>query len=373
MAELELTHISKWYTDGRKSERLKAIDDISFTVKDKEFMVIVGPSGCGKSTLLRMIAGLEEIGEGTLAMDGKRINGLDPRDRDIAMVFQNYALYPHMTVYDNMAFGLRLKHIRRKEIHERVMETAIMLEMEEVLERKPKTLSGGQRQRVAIGRAIIRRPEVFLFDEPLSNLDAKLRSQMRIELQKLHRTINATMVYVTHDQTEAMTLGTRIAVLNKGRLMQLDTPLHLYNYPNNKFVASFIGSPTMNFLRGSIQKLNSYIFVHESSDCKILLGPVLAPSLLKYLNKPVTLGIRPEHICICEEDTEGPDCSLNVVAYENMGNEQFVYLALAQHVLVVRRPPRETITFGLPKGIRFLTDKIIYMDESDGQVIKING
>ena len=228
MAEVTLQNISKVYDDVDKERgRKKAVDDISFTVHDKEFMVIVGPSGCGKSTLLRMIAGLEEISEGSLTIDGKRMNDLSPRDRDIAMVFQNYALYPHMTVYDNMAFGLKLKNFSKKEIKERVMQTAKLLEIEDELYRKPKTLSGGQRQRVAIGRAIIRRPKVFLFDEPLSNLDAKLRSQMRIELQKLHREINATMIYVTHDQTEAMTLGNRIAVLNKGKLMQLDTPLHL--------------------------------------------------------------------------------------------------------------------------------------------------
>src|SRR4029078_8344039 len=268
MAEVTLQKISKVYDDIDKQHgRKKAIEDISFTVHDKEFMVIVGPSGCGKSTLLRMIAGLEDISEGTLAIDGKRMNDLDPRDRDIAMVFQNYALYPHMTVYDNMAFGLKLKKIKKSEIKERVMQTAKMLEIEDELFRKPKTLSGGQRQRVAIGRAIIRRPKVFLFDEPLSNLDAKLRSQMRIELQRLHREINATMIYVTHDQTEAMTLGHRMAVLNKCRLMQIDTPMQLYNNPDNKFVAGFIGSPAMNFIKGTIQYQNGYFFAHENEEC----------------------------------------------------------------------------------------------------------
>ena len=262
MAEVILDHLSKTYSPNKKNNASpKAIDDISFTVHDKEFMVIVGPSGCGKSTLLRMIAGLEEIGSGTLSIDGKKINNLSPRDRDIAMVFQNYALYPHMTVYDNMAFGLKLKHFSKSEIKTRVMQTAQLLEIQDELQRKPKTLSGGQRQRVAIGRAIIRRPKVFLFDEPLSNLDAKLRSQMRIELQKLHRAINATMIYVTHDQTEAMTLGNRIAVLNRGKLMQLDTPLHLYNHPANKFVAGFIGSPAMNFIKGIVQDQDGYYFI----------------------------------------------------------------------------------------------------------------
>jgi multiple sugar transport system ATP-binding protein len=374
MAEVSLEHISKVYPGNKKKTAAsKAIDDISFTVHDKEFMVIVGPSGCGKSTLLRMIAGLEEIGEGTLSIDGKKMNDLDPRDRDIAMVFQNYALYPHMTVYDNMAFGLKLKRFNKKEIRERVMQTAQLLEMEEVLDRKPKTLSGGQRQRVAIGRAIIRRPKVFLFDEPLSNLDAKLRSQMRIELQKLHREINATMIYVTHDQTEAMTLGNRIAVLNKGKLMQLDTPLHLYNSPANKFVAGFIGSPTMNFLKGSIQKEGDYYFMHESENCKISLGSVLPPLLENYIGKTILTGIRPEHIFLCEDDANPgiADCTLKVMAYENMGNEQLVYLSLANQTLIVRRAPRETVDIGKEKEIRFLKDKIIYIDELSGEVISI--
>ena len=283
MAEVTIEHISKTYPASNKNmATAKAINDVSFSVRDKEFMVMVGPSGCGKSTLLRMIAGLEEIQEGTLTIDGKRMNDLDPRDRDIAMVFQNYALYPHMTVYENMAFGLKLKRFSKVEIRERVLQTARLLEMEEVLNRKPKTLSGGQRQRVAIGRAIIRRPKVFLFDEPLSNLDAKLRSQMRIELQKLHREINATIIYVTHDQTEAMTLGNRIAVLNQGKLMQLDTPQNLYNNPDNKFVAGFIGSPAMNFINGTIQEKTGYFFIPESAAFELFLGATLAPALEMY-------------------------------------------------------------------------------------------
>src|SRR4029079_2566278 len=294
MAEVTLKNISKVYEDNKKGEKPKAIDDISFTVHDKEFMVIVGPSGCGKSTLLRMIAGLEEIDGGTLSIDGKRINDLSPRDRDIAMVFQNYALYPHMTVYDNMAFGLKLKKFSRAEIKERVMQAAKLLEIEDELYRKPKTLSGGQRQRVAIGRAIIRRPKVFLFDEPLSNLDAKLRSQMRIELQKLHREINATMIYVTHDQTEAMTLGNRIAVLSKGKLMQLDTPMHLYKNPNNRFVAGFIGSPTINFIKGNLKKKEGYFFLEASPGCTIPLGSEVPATLANLAGNELEIGIRPE-------------------------------------------------------------------------------
>src|SRR5579862_8847921 len=371
MAEVILDHLSKTYPSNKKNHASpKAIDDISFTVQDKEFMVIVGPSGCGKSTLLRMIAGLEEIGGGTLSIDGKRINDLSPRDRDIAMVFQNYALYPHMTVYDNMAFGLKLKHFSKSEIKTRVTQTAELLEITDELQRKPKTLSGGQRQRVAIGRAIIRRPKVFLFDEPLSNLDAKLRSQMRIELQKLHRGINATMIYVTHDQTEAMTLGNRIAVLNKGKLMQLNSPLHLYNNPANKFVAGFIGSPAMNFLKGTIQNQDGYYFIHESISCRIFLGHDIPAALSRYTGKILQIGVRPEHILICEEnDDPAADCSLQVIAYENMGNEQLVYFSLAKQTLIARRPPLQVIDAGKEKGIRFLKEKLIYFDEISGEVI----
>jgi len=375
MAEVILEHISKTYSGEKKNNTApKAIDDISFTVYDKEFMVIVGPSGCGKSTLLRMIAGLDDISSGTLSIDGKKINDLSPKDRDIAMVFQNYALYPHMTVYDNMAFGLKLKRCSKSEIKARVMQTAQLLEIEDELQRKPKTLSGGQRQRVAIGRAIIRRPKVFLFDEPLSNLDAKLRTQMRIELQRLHRKIDATMIYVTHDQTEAMTLGNRIAVLNKGKLMQLDTPLHLYNNPANKFVAGFIGSPAMNFLKGKIQKQDGYYFIHESADCRIYLGPAVPEVLETYINKPIQLGIRPEHVFVCEENDKqtNPDCTLQVIAYENTGNEQLIYLSFADQTLIARRPPLDTMEAGKEKGICFLKDKMVYLDNESGEVIHVN-
>jgi len=379
MAELTLDHISKIYPGNartrssnartsfdpthanparpsadpahadpaRRDTPPKAVDNISFTVKDKEFMVIVGPSGCGKSTLLRMIAGLEDISEGVLSIDGKRINELSPKDRDIAMVFQNYALYPHMTVYDNLAFGLRLKHCSKPEIRTRVTQTAELLEIQDMLHRKPKLLSGGQRQRVAIGRAIIRRPKIFLFDEPLSNLDAKLRTQMRIELQKLHRKIGATIVYVTHDQTEAMTLGDRIAVMSKGKLMQLDTPMKLYNTPLNKFVAGFIGSPSMNFLKGSSEN--------------------------------ITMGIRPEHVLISTlpHDTPIHNTSPNdppihqceVIAVENMGNEQLIYMSLAGQTVIARRPPLGSIAAGATVWIRFIPDQIYYIDEITGLVL----
>jgi multiple sugar transport system ATP-binding protein len=268
-----------------------------------------------------------------------------------------------------MAFGLKLKNYSKIEIKERVMQTAQLLEIEDELYRKPKSLSGGQRQRVAIGRAIIRRPKVFLFDEPLSNLDAKLRSQMRIELQKLHRDINATMIYVTHDQTEAMTLGHRIAVLNKGKLMQLDTPLHLYSNPANKFVAGFIGSPSMNFLQGAIEHEGDYFFTHETEDCKISLGSVLTSGLEKYVGSKILIGIRPEDIFIIEDAGANSDCKLKLLAYENMGNEQLVYLSLANQTLIARRPPSETVDIGSEIGIKFSRDKIIFMDVESGKVI----
>jgi multiple sugar transport system ATP-binding protein len=372
MAEVTLQHISKVYDDNKKdTSKPKTIDDVSFTVHDKEFMVLVGPSGCGKSTLLRMIAGLEDITEGELTIDGIRVNEKDPQDRDLAMVFQNYALYPHMTVYENMAFGLRLKRYSKKEIKDRVLQTAALLELEEELHRKPKSLSGGQRQRVAIGRAIIRRPKVFLFDEPLSNLDAKLRSQMRIELQKLHREINATMIYVTHDQVEAMTLGNRIAVLNKGKLMQLDTPIHLYHHPENKFVAGFIGSPAMNFIKGSIQNENGIIFKSDEGKCKIHFN-VLPEQLKDHIDKPLEIGIRPEHILIKENNSESnrdADCTLEVSAFENTGNEQLVYFNLQEKPLIVRCEPKEDVGFGHLKALYFSKDKIIFINTKNGKVL----
>ena len=372
MAEVTLQNISKIYDDVDKERgRKKAIEDISFTVHDKEFLVIVGPSGCGKSTLLRMIAGLEEISEGTLGIDGKIINDLSPRDRDIAMVFQNYALYPHMTVYDNMAFGLKLKNYSKADIKERVMQTAKLLEIEDELFRKPKTLSGGQRQRVAIGRAIIRRPKVFLFDEPLSNLDAKLRSQMRIELQKLHREINATIIYVTHDQTEAMTLGTRIAVLNKGKLMQLDTPMHLYKNPDNKFVAGFIGSPTMNFIEGNLEKENDNYFIQEKNNYKISLGSVIPGTLATKTGKLVEIGIRPENLVVSENKTSSPgEFILEVMAFENMGNEQLIYLELNGKTLIARRSAQDVVELGEKLLVTFPQDKIIFINPEDGEVFK---
>ena len=249
------------------------------------------------------------------------------------------------------------------------MQTAELLEITDELQRKPKALSGGQRQRVAIGRAIIRRPKVFLFDEPLSNLDAKLRSQMRIELQRLHREINATMIYVTHDQVEAMTLGNRIAVLKKGQLMQIDTPMNLYNHPHNKFVAGFIGSPTMNFLKGTIQYQNGYFFIHETSACKFLLGIEISNALKNYINKPIEIGIRPEDVFISENDNTKPDCILKIMAFENMGNEQLVYFSLPNQTLIARRTSRDNLELNTEKGITFSKNNIVYFDENGNVIV----
>jgi multiple sugar transport system ATP-binding protein len=370
MAEVALQNIVKVYDSaGKKGGQKVAVNDISITVQDKEFMVLVGPSGCGKSTLLRMIAGLEDISSGTLLLDGKRINDVGPRDRDIAMVFQNYALYPHMTVYDNMAFGLKLRNFKKAEIRERVMQAAKLLEIEEELFRKPNALSGGQRQRVAIGRAIVRRPKVFLFDEPLSNLDAKLRSQMRIELQKLHREINATMIYVTHDQVEAMTLGNRIAVLNKGELMQVDSPLHLYHAPANKFVATFIGTPAMNIITGSLRcEKEHYYFFDESETFRINLGNYVSEDLKNYLNQKIQAGVRPEDVLL-SDNLNTPQAYLNVLAYENMGNEQLIYLTFGDSVLIARRSSSETINVGDEMAVNFVVNKIFFFDYNNGERI----
>ncbi|MBZ9711668.1 ABC transporter ATP-binding protein [Deinococcus multiflagellatus] len=286
MADVVLEHINKRY--GTKHH---AVKDFNLHIQDREFMVFVGPSGCGKSTTLRMIAGLEDISEGILKIGDRVVNDVPPKDRDIAMVFQNYALYPHMNVYENMAFGLKLRKTPKAEIDKRVREAAKILQIEHLLGRKPKELSGGQRQRVAMGRAIVREPKVFLMDEPLSNLDAKLRVEMRSQISQLHRRLGATIVYVTHDQVEAMTLGNRIVVMRDGVIMQVDTPMNLYDFPQNKFVAGFIGSPSMNFLSGKV--VNGEFVIGES---RVSAMGRLAQSLKPYEGKDVLMGIRPEHL-----------------------------------------------------------------------------
>lgn len=336
MAEVILKNIRKVY-----DKDVVAVENANIEIKDQEFVVLVGPSGCGKSTTLRMIAGLEEITGGEISIDGTIVNDVPPKDRDIAMVFQNYALYPHMNVYQNMAFGLKLRKYPKDEIEARVQEAADILGIQDLLERKPKALSGGQRQRVAVGRAIVRKPKVFLFDEPLSNLDAKLRVQMRTEISKLHTRLGATMVYVTHDQVEAMTMGDRIVVMRDGLIQQIDKPLHLYNKPVNQFVAGFIGSPSMNFIRGKLAANGSGL-VFDEGNVQLALPTDHGQQLGSYLGREVTLGIRPEDIH--DPDTIGRnvetvEIAAKVEVVEPMGNEVFLNLTTGKTAFVARVDP----------------------------------
>ncbi|MAN22703.1 MAG: glycerol-3-phosphate ABC transporter ATP-binding protein [Gemmatimonadetes bacterium] len=336
MADVVLRNVRKVY-----DKDVVAVDNANIDINDKEFVVLVGPSGCGKSTTLRMIAGLEEISGGEIYIDGTLVNDIPPKDRDIAMVFQNYALYPHMTVYQNMAFGLKLRKFPKSEIDERVLEAADILGIEDLLERKPKALSGGQRQRVAVGRAIVRKPKVFLFDEPLSNLDAKLRVQMRAEISKLHKRLEATMVYVTHDQVEAMTMGDRIVVMRDAQIQQIDAPLKLYNDPVNQFVAGFIGSPSMNFVRGKIISEGEQIIFDEGK-VQIPLSNSQSEKLSSHLGSEVLWGIRPEDIY--DPDTIGRDVTTveinaKVEVVEPMGNEVFLNLTTGTTPFVARVDP----------------------------------
>ena len=328
MASLSLKNVCKVYPNG-----FEAVKDFNLEVEDKEFIIFVGPSGCGKSTTLRMIAGLEDISSGDLIIDGKIVNDVEPKDRDIAMVFQNYALYPHMTVFDNMAFGLKLRKVPKAEIKQKVEEAARILDLEKLLDRKPKALSGGQRQRVAMGRAIVRNPKVFLMDEPLSNLDAKLRVQMRSEIASLHNRLGATIIYVTHDQTEAMTLGTRIVVLKDGVIMQVDSPQKLYNEPNNLFVAGFIGSPQMNFIDAEAVVEGSKVNL-KFGQFAVELPEEKAKKLIDggYAGKKVVLGIRPEDISdTAEAIAKNPHAVIesDVTGYELLGAEVLLYYTVA--------------------------------------------
>ena len=329
MAEVRLKKVEKQYPNG-----FKAVHGIDLDIKDGEFMVFVGPSGCAKSTTLRMIAGLEDITGGEVYIGDRLVNDVPPKDRGISMVFQNYALYPHMTVYENMSFGLKLKKTPKDEIDRRVREAAEKLEITELLDRKPKEMSGGQRQRVALGRAIVRNPDVFLFDEPLSNLDAKLRVSMRLRITQLHKELKTTMIYVTHDQVEAMTMGDRITVMRSGRIMQVDTPLNLYHYPANKFVAGFIGSPTMNLVDGELKEENGKIYFSLDGTLIEILGKK-ANKLKSHIGKKVTFGIRPESITVAEkEDSISKKGKVSVV--EQMGNEEYIYFSLGNYQLTCR-------------------------------------
>jgi len=342
MATVELKDLVKEYPDG-KHRTVLAVNKINLDIKDREFMVLVGPSGCGKSTTLRMIAGLEEITEGSIAIDEKVVNHVLPKDRNIAMVFQNYALYPHMSVYDNMAFGLKLMKYPKPEIKQRVTDAAAILGIEELLDRKPKALSGGQRQRVAVGRAIVRKPKVFLFDEPLSNLDAKMRVSMRTEISKLHTRLASTMIYVTHDQVEAMTMGDRITVMKDGDIMQVAEPLELYNRPENMFVAGFIGSPPMNFIRGRLStEGNRTVFTEnnaEGTGARITLDEDLSRKASGYAGKEIVFGIRPEDIHdLLIVSNPDPDAIIEarVEVSEPMGAETFLYLDTGGHSFIAR-------------------------------------
>ena len=332
MAQVVLSELTKMF------KTVTAVNKVNIEIKDKEFLVLVGPSGCGKTTVLRMIAGLEEATSGQILIGDRVVNDVSPKDRDIAMVFQNYALYPHMTVYDNMAFGLKLRKVPKQEIQRRVNEAADLLGLKEYLQRRPKQLSGGQRQRVALGRAIVREPKVFLMDEPLSNLDAKLRVQTRAELTKLHRRLGITTVYVTHDQVEAMTMGDRIAVMKDGLLQQLDTPLHLYNFPANKFVAGFIGTPSMNFLECKVVKEGDSYFI-DGECIKLKLPDSKAERFGNYVNKDVIFGIRPEDIFdrnlkSIVEATEHNVATATVDVIEPMGAIVTLYLTCGKHTIV---------------------------------------
>ncbi len=340
MAKVIVKNVYKIYP-GDKGRDITAVKDVTLEIEDREFVVLVGPSGCGKSTTLRMIAGLEEISKGDIYIGDRRVNDVPPKDRDIAMVFQNYALYPHMSVYDNLAFGLKLRKYPKPEIKKRVIDAAGILGIEELLDRKPKALSGGQRQRVAVGRAIVRQPKVFLFDEPLSNLDAKMRVQMRTEITKLHQRLQATMIYVTHDQIEAMTMGDRIVVMNDGVVQQIDTPLALYNQPVNLFVAGFLGSPPMNFINGTLKlERESLVFSEiQGGTIQMRLAAQERPAAREFVGKSMLFGIRPEDIELAQfSGSDGSTGSFPAIVdiVEPMGAETNLYLQTGAHTVVCR-------------------------------------
>ena len=368
MAGLLLKNINKMYENG-----FKAVNNFNLKIEDREFIVFVGPSGCGKSTTLRMIAGLEEISSGELYIGDKLVNEIAPKERDIAMVFQNYALYPHMTVYGNMAFALKLRKLPKNEIDAKVREAAKILDIEHLLDRKPKALSGGQRQRVAMGRAIVRHPKVFLMDEPLSNLDAKLRVQMRIEIAKLYNQLKTTFIYVTHDQTEAMTLGTRIVVMRDGIIQQVDTPKNIYNNPSNLFVATFIGSPQMNIMYGQTYEKEGKVYL------KVFNREILLPEdkveILKNTNNcnvDVIVGIRPENISCKEEDLSVKGAIVfesEIDVLENLGSETYIHVKGENRNIIIKTPTSESLkSDGL---IRFVVDvsKIHLFDKEEQNTI----
>ena len=368
MSSISLKNVYKIFDDGTT-----AVNDFSLEIADKEFIILVGPSGCGKSTTLRMIAGLEHITKGELKIGDRIVNDVAPKDRDIAMVFQSYALYPHMTVYKNMAFGLELRRMPKDEIDKRVREAARVLDIEHLLKRKPKALSGGQRQRVALGRAMVRSPSVFLLDEPLSNLDAKLRTNMRTEIKKLHQRLGTTFIYVTHDQTEAMTMGDRIVVMKDGVIQQVDSPQNLYKNPQNMFVAGFIGSPQMNFLDAEVKSKNGKIFLSlAENELDVTDSFAKTNEIKEYFNKSVKVGIRPEDVTVDNEFiAKNPDKVLTakLEVSELMGSESYLYLDYSGQKLTARvaadSPANETVELGI------LTDRIHLFDpNSTSNIIK---
>lgn len=369
MAEVKLVNVNKVYEGG-----VTAASNVTIDIDDREFVVLVGPSGCGKSTTLRMIAGLEDITSGDLLIDGKKMNDIPPKDRDIAMVFQNYALYPHMTVRENMSFGLKLRKMDSAEIERRVSEVAEVLGLTEYLERKPKALSGGQRQRVALGRAIVRKPKVFLFDEPLSNLDAKLRVQMRTEISKLHHTLGSTMIYVTHDQVEAMTMGDKIVVMKSGFVQQTDSPLNLYNSPVNKFVAGFIGSPAMNFVPGSFKDESGIKhFISKEGNLKVSLTKQQSDLISGGSYNNVWLGIRPEDIYLelnsLQDKAQFSELSIPLEVVEPMGNETFIYFSIEGVQITARVSSRALMQHGDTVTVYFDSSKTHYFDMTTEQAI----
>jgi len=363
MANVTLKNLTKIYPASEKNAAFTAVKGINLEIRDREFMVLVGPSGCGKSTTLRMIAGLEEISGGDITIGDQVVNNVLPKDRDIAMVFQNYALYPHMSVYNNMGFGLKLRKFSKAEIDRRVREAAAMLGLENLLDRKPKALSGGQRQRVAVGRAIVRQPKVFLFDEPLSNLDAKMRVSTRTEISKLHARLNATMIYVTHDQVEAMTMGDRICVMKDGQIMQVDEPLTLYNRPDNLYVAGFIGSPAMNLIPGTLRAESEKLtFTERGAAFGLELPARLSRAARGQAGREVILGIRPEDMTELGRDGNGVSAELELDLAEPMGAETYLYLQGGECDVIARVPPRSDYQTGQKVRLRFDLEKIHLFD-----------
>jgi multiple sugar transport system ATP-binding protein len=366
MASVTYDHVTKRFGD------VLAVNDLNIQIEDKEFLVLVGPSGCGKSTALRLLAGLEDISDGRILIGDQIVNDVAPKDRDIAMVFQSYALYPHMSVYDNMAFGLKLRKTPKQEIKQRVEKAADVLGIGQLLDRKPRQLSGGQRQRVAVGRAIVREPKVFLFDEPLSNLDAKLRVETRANISKLHQQLQTTFIYVTHDQVEAMTMASRIAVLSAGVLQQIDTPQNLYDYPNNLFVAGFIGSPAMNFFPAKLDRQDGKLYV-DAGSFTVQVPEKKVDTFAPYAGKPVIFGIRPEDIHnpqFAPPEIIAQPVEATVDVTELMGNEIFVYLRTGDHSYVARVDPRTRVHMDEDVRVVFNMDNMHIFDRETEQAIR---